>query len=34
MNLQNSGWVFAGTLSPKYAADPKGEVGWGTLIEQ
>ncbi|MCE2615201.1 MAG: hypothetical protein LVO36_04790, partial [Nitrosopumilus sp. (ex Thoosa mismalolli)] len=30
---QNSGWAFAGTLSPKYAQDPKGEAGWGTLIE-
>ncbi|WP_299293609.1 hypothetical protein [Nitrosopumilus sp.] len=30
---QKSGWAFAGTLSPKYAADPKGEAGWGTLIE-
>ena len=30
---QNSGWAFAGTLSPKYALDPKGEAGWGTLIE-
>ncbi|MDH5697241.1 MAG: hypothetical protein OEY54_01775, partial [Nitrosopumilus sp.] len=28
-----SGWVFAGTLSPKYAPDPKNEAGWGTLIE-
>ena len=30
----NSGWVFAGTLSQKYAADPKNEAGWGTLIEK
>ena len=30
---QKSGWVFAGTLSPKYAPDPKGEAGWGSLIE-
>ena len=29
----NSGWVFAGTLSQKYAPDPRNEVGWGTLIE-
>ncbi len=31
---QNSGWVFAGTLSQKYAQDPKNEAGWGTLIEK
>lgn len=31
---QRSGWAFAGTLSPKYAPDPKGEAGWGTLIEE
>jgi len=31
---QNSGWVFAGTYSPKYLADPKNEAGWGTLIEK
>ena len=31
---QNSGWVFAGTLSQKYATDPKNEAGWGTLIEK
>ncbi len=30
---QKSGWAFAGTLSPKYAPDPKGEAGWGTFIE-
>ncbi len=30
----NSGWVFAGTYSQKYAADPKDEAGWGTLIEK
>jgi len=30
----NSGWVFAGTLSQKYAPDPKNEAGWGTLIEK
>ncbi len=29
---KNSGWVFAGTTSQKYATDPKGEFGWGTLI--
>jgi len=28
-----TGWVFAGTLSQKYAPDPKNEAGWGTLIE-
>jgi len=31
---QNSGWVFAGTLSQKYTQDPKNEAGWGTLIEK
>ncbi len=31
---QNSGWVFAGTYSKKYAPDPKNEAGWGTLIEK
>jgi hypothetical protein len=30
----NSGWVFAGTFSQKYAPDPKNEAGWGTLIEK
>jgi len=30
----NAGWVFAGTFSQKYAADPKNEAGWGTLIEK
>ena len=29
---KNAGWVFAGTLSQKYAPDPKNEAGWGTLI--
>jgi len=33
-NLRNIGWVFAGTLSPKYTTDPKNEAGWGTLIEK
>ena len=28
-----SGWAFTGTISPKYAPDPKGEAGWGTLVE-
>ncbi len=32
-NLEKkTGWVFAGTLSQKYAPDPKNEAGWGTLI--
>ena len=31
---KNSGWVFAGTVSKKYAADPRGEFGWGTLLEE
>ena len=30
---EKTGWVFAGTLSQKYAPDPKNEAGWGTLIE-
>jgi hypothetical protein len=30
---KKTGWVFAGTLSQKYAPDPKNEAGWGTLIE-
>ncbi|WP_371505074.1 hypothetical protein [Nitrosopumilus adriaticus] len=34
-NLKNNtGWVFAGTYSKKYAPDPKNEAGWGTLIEK
>jgi len=33
-NLKNIGWVFAGTFSQKYPADPKNEAGWGTLIEK
>ena len=34
-NLKNkTGWVFAGTLSKKYAPDPKNQAGWGTLIEE
>ena len=33
-DLKNdAGWVFAGTLSQKYASDPKNEAGWGTLID-
>ena len=31
--VKKTGWVFAGTLSQKYAPDPKNEAGWGTLIE-
>lgn len=31
---KNTGWVFAGTFSQKYAPDPKNEAGWGTLIEE
>lgn len=31
---QNFGMVFAGTVSQKYAPDPLGESGWGTLIEK
>lgn len=30
---QKIGWIFAGTMSPKYAPDPKNMAGWGTLIE-
>jgi len=30
----NSGWVFTGTFSQKYASDPKNEAGWSTLIEK
>jgi len=33
-NLKNIGWVFAGTFSQKYSADPKNKAGWGTLIEK
>jgi len=33
-NLKNIGWVFAGTYSQKYSADPKNHAGWGTLIEK
>lgn len=31
---QNIGMVFAGTVSQKYAPDPLGESGWGSLIEK
>ena len=30
----NTGWVFAGTISPKYPPDKKGDAGWGTLLEK
>ena len=30
---KNTAWVFVGTLSQKYALDPKNKAGWGTLIE-
>jgi hypothetical protein len=33
-DLKNTGWVFAGTHSQKYPADPKNKAGWGTLIEK
>ncbi|MDH5463791.1 MAG: hypothetical protein OEY17_03810 [Nitrosopumilus sp.] len=33
-HLNNSGWVFAGTYSQKYAPDPKNKAGWGTFIEK
>ena len=29
----NAGWAFAGTISQKYAHDPKNMAGWGTVIE-
>ncbi|WP_316505465.1 hypothetical protein [Nitrosopumilus sp.] len=32
--MKNTGWVFAGTFSQKYAPDPKNEAGWGSLIEK
>jgi len=31
---KDTGWVFAGTYSKKYPADPKNMAGWGTLIEK
>ena len=31
---KKTGWVFAGTLSKKYASDPKNKAGWGTMIEE
>ena len=31
--LHNSGWIFAGTVSKKYLADPKNMSGWGSFIE-
>ena len=27
------GWVLAGTTSPKYAPDPKGMYGWGSMMD-
>ena len=33
-DLKKIGWVFAGTTSQKYPADPKNKAGWGTLIEK
>ena len=33
-DLKKTGWVFAGTNSQKYSADPKNKAGWGTLIEK
>ena len=32
--FSNSGFVFAGTVSPKYASDPTSNAGWGTIIAQ
>ena len=31
--LNNSGWVFAGSVSKKYRPDPKNMSGWGSFIE-
>ena len=28
------GWVFAGTMSPKYASDPEGMHGWGKTMRR
>ena len=28
------GWVFAGTQSPKYAPDPAGMYGWGSMMNK
>ncbi len=33
-SIPDTCWVLAGTISPKYAIDPKGDAGWGTFIEQ
>jgi hypothetical protein len=30
--LKNIYWIFAGTISQKYASDPKNYAGWGTLM--
>ena len=32
--FSNSGFVFAGTVSPKYPSDPMSNAGWGTTIVQ
>ena len=32
--MHNTGWVFTGTISPKYQPDEKGDAGWGTLLEK
>ena len=32
--LESVRMIFAGTSSPKYAQDPQGAYGWGTLIEK
>ena len=31
---ENTGMVFAGTISQKYAPDPMSHAGWGTLIDK
>jgi len=31
--LNNTGWVFTGTLSKKYPSDLKSNAGWGSFIE-
>ena len=31
---KSAGWVLAGTTSPKYSPDSRGEAGWGTLMEE
>lgn len=32
-NIDNFGWVFAGTRSPKYTPDQKGMCGWGSMMD-